>query len=75
VTSLHRLKSNYANWALPNLYRAVVGEQLCRLLCLILVRTRQDMPIEDVPFGREEKYLVLFRGSMIKSPAKQPTKP
>jgi hypothetical protein len=75
VASLHRLKSNYANRAFPNLYRTALGEQLSRLLCLIIIRTRQDVAIENVPFRREDKHLVLFRGYMITSAAKQPTKP
>src|SRR4029450_3732121 len=69
---LHRFKPNDANWAFPNLHRTAVGEHPCRLFCLIIVRARQGVPIENVPFGREDKHLVLFRGSMICSPAKQP---
>jgi hypothetical protein len=75
AASLRRLKPNYANRPLPNLYQTAFGEHLCRLFSLIIVRTRHEVPIENVSFGREDKHLVLFRGSMIKSPAKQPTKP
>jgi hypothetical protein len=72
AVSLHRLKSNYANRAFPNLYQTALGEHLCRLFSLIIVRTRQDVPIENVSFGCEDKHPLLFRGSMIKSPAQQP---
>jgi hypothetical protein len=75
AASLRRLKPNYANSPLPNLYQTAFGEHLCRLFSLIIVRTRHEVPIENVSFGREDKHLVFFRGSMIKSPAKQPTKP
>jgi hypothetical protein len=72
AVSLHRLKSNYANRAFPNLYQTALGEYLCRLFSLLIIRTRQDVPIEDLSFGRKDKHLVLFRGSMISSPANQP---
>ena len=71
---MHRLKPNYANRAVPNLNRAALGEHLCRLFCLIIVRARQGVLIENVPFGREDKHLVLFRGYMIRSAAKPLTK-
>jgi hypothetical protein len=73
AASLHRFKSNDANWAFPNLHRTTLGEHPCRLFCLIIVRARQGMPIENVPFGREDEHLVLFRGYLIRSAAKPPT--
>jgi hypothetical protein len=71
VASLHRLKSNYANRAFPNLYRNAVGEQLCRLFCLIILRARQGVLIENVPFGREDKHLYFFVATSSEAPPKR----
>jgi hypothetical protein len=72
AASLHLLKPNYANRTIPDLHRVAVGEHPCRLCCLIIVRARQGVLIENVPFGREDKHLVLFRGYIIRSAAKPP---
>jgi hypothetical protein len=66
---LHRLKPNYANLTFPDLYRVAVGEHLYRLFCLIIVRAHQGVLIENVAFGCEDEYLVLFHGDMITSAA------
>jgi len=56
-----------------NLYPTAVGEQLCRLFCLFIARTCQDVLIENVAFGREDEQPVLFRGYVITSAAKPPS--
>lgn len=66
---MHRLKPNYANPTVPDLYRIALGEHLHRLFCLLIVHARQGVPIENVAFGREDKYVVLFHGYMITSAA------
>jgi len=69
AASLHRLKPNYANRTVPDLYRIAIGEHLYRLFCLLIVRARQGVPIENVALGREDKYMVLLHDDMITSAA------
>jgi hypothetical protein len=53
AASLHWAKPNYAHRTVPDLHRGAVGEQLYRLFCFIIVRTGQDVLIENEAFGRE----------------------
>src|SRR5262245_42340107 len=60
AASLHRLKPTDTNQAAPNLHRSSVGEHFRRLFCLIIVRAPQGVLIENVAFGREDKYPVFL---------------
>jgi hypothetical protein len=50
-----REEARYSYRAVTNLYQVAVGEDLCRRFCLIIVRARQGVLIENVPFGRQDK--------------------